>query len=211
MKLLLLISGGIDSPVAGALALEKKHALSAIHFHNHPFTDSANKEKAISAVEILVRKFKKPINLYIINHGKSLVEIAKNCDRKLNCVLCRRMMLRVSEKIAELENCSALLTGESLAQVASQTLWNLQAEHSATKMQIVRPLLGLDKLEIERLGRDFGTFDNSIRPALCCNIVPSQPSTHSRIEQVEAEEKKMNLQEIVQNSLNSKELLQIKP
>src|SRR3989344_2525439 len=211
MKLLLLISGGIDSPVAGALALHAKHSLAAVHFHNAPFTDEKNKEKAIDALKILSKNFKKPINLYIINHGKSLVEIAKNCDRKLNCVLCRRMMLRVSEKIAELENCSALLTGESLAQVASQTLWNLQAEHSATKMQIVRPLLGLDKLEIERLGRGFGTFDNSIRPALCCNIVPSQPSTHSRIEQVEAEEKKMNLQEIVQNSLNSKELLQIKP
>lgn len=211
MKLLLLISGGIDSPVAGALALQQKFELSAVHFHNHPFTDEKNKQKAIDALRILSKRFNKPINLYIINHGKSLVEIAKNCDRKLNCVLCRRMMLRVAEKIAEQENCKALLTGESLAQVASQTLWNLQAEHSATNLQIVRPLLGLDKLEIERLGREFGTFDNSIRPALCCTIVPSQPSTHAKTQYVESEEKKLNLQEIVQNALNSKELIEIKP
>jgi len=210
MRILILISGGIDSPVAGALALQAKHLLTAVHFHNAPFTDEKSRQKAIEAVQILSKKFKKNINLYIINHGKSLVEIAKNCDRKLNCVLCRRMMLRVSEKIAELENCKALLTGESLAQVASQTLWNLQAEHSATRLQIVRPLLGLDKLEIERLGREFGTFNASIKPAMCCSIVPSQPSTHARLEQVESEEKKINLQEIVQNALNSKELVEIK-
>ena len=119
-------------------------------------------------------------------------------------------MLRVSEKIAELENCGALLTGECLAQVASQTLWNLQAEHSATRLQIIRPLLGLDKLEIERLGREFGTFNNSIKPAMCCSIVPSQPSTHASVEKAEFEEKKLNLQEIVENALNSKEVIEIK-
>lgn len=209
MRLLLLISGGIDSPVAGALALKQKHELFAVHFHNKPFTDELNRQKAIDALKILARLGKKPIKLYIINHGLALVEIAKNCERKLNCVLCRRIMLRVASKIAEREKCGALLTGESLAQVASQTLWNLQAEHSASSKQIARPLLGMDKSEIVELAREFGTFDNSIRPAMCCSIVPSQPATHSSQEQAEAEEKKLDLEAIVQKALESAEILEI--
>ncbi|MDO8647730.1 MAG: 7-cyano-7-deazaguanine synthase [Candidatus Diapherotrites archaeon] len=210
MKLLLLISGGIDSPVAGALALKAKHELVAVHFHNTPFTDELNKQKAIDALKILAKKFGKTIKLYIIPHGFSLTSIAKNCDRKMNCVLCRRIMLRVASRIAEQEGCGALLTGESLAQVASQTLWNLEAEHSAASKIIVRPLLGMDKSEITELAREFGTFSNSIKPALCCTIVPSQPATHSSLERAELEEKKLDLEAIVQKAFEGKEVIEIK-
>jgi len=211
MRMLLLISGGIDSPVAGALALKAGHEIAAVHFHNKPFTDELNRQKAMDALQILAKIFNKPIRLYIINHGLALVEIARNCERKMNCVLCRRIMLRVASRIAEQEKCEALLTGESLAQVASQTLWNLQAEHSASSKTIVRPLLGMDKSEITRLAQEFGTFNNSIKPAMCCSIVPSQPATHASIGQAEGEEKKLDLDAIVQKALESTEVIDIKP
>jgi len=211
MKMLLLISGGIDSPVAGALALREGHELCAVHYNNYPFTDEKNTEKAKKNAQNIAGLFKKKIAFYSVKHGPNLSAIGKNCDRHINCILCRRMMFRIAEKIAEKEGCKALLTGENLAQVASQTLWNLAAEKSATKMQIVRPLLCLDKEQIISLAKEFETFKTSIERALCCTIVPKKPSTMAKKIFVEEEEKKMRIQELVEKAVEGAEKIIILP
>ncbi len=211
MKLLLLMSGGIDSPVAGAIAQKAGHELCAVHFHNYPFTDEKNREKAFKNLQRLADSSGKKIRLYTVRHGPALTEIAKKCDRKMNCVLCRRLMFRISQGIAEKEGCRALLTGESLAQVASQTLWNLAAERTATGMLVVRPLLGMDKTEIIEMARKFGTFETSTETSLCCTIVPKKPSTMSRLEAAEREEARIPVHEITQRAVRGAEISEIEP
>jgi len=148
-KILSLVSGGIDSAVASVLALEQGLDIEILHFETRPLGNARGLEKTKKLARLLEKKFGKKIKVMVAPHGPTLFEIAKNCERKYACVLCRRMMMRIASRIAKKQGCSALLTGESLGQVASQTLFNLNAEHSASKMPIMRPLLGMDKLEIE--------------------------------------------------------------
>lgn len=206
MKLLSLISGGIDSPVSTYLLLKKANII-AVYFDNQPFTDERQLNKAIELIKHLEKISKKKIKIYIVNHGKSQVIFAKNCNRNIHCLLCRRMMFRIAEKIAKKENAKFLLTGESLGQVASQTLTNIKVESQAVKIPILRPLIGFDKIEIEKIAKKIGTYNISISPGLCCTIVPKKPRTSGRLEEVLREEGKVEIEKMVDFAINSARIL----
>lgn len=206
MKLLSLISGGIDSPVSTYLML-KKADIIAVHFDNQPFTDKNQMNKAIELVRHLEKITNKKIKIYIIAHGKNQLNFVKNCKRNLNCLFCRRMMFRVAEKIAKKEVAKFLLTGESLGQVASQTLTNIKVESRAIKIPILRPLIGFDKIEIERIAKKIGTYEISISPGLCCTIVPNKPRTSAKLEDVLREEEKVDIEKMVEDAVENAMIL----
>ncbi|MFA4854991.1 MAG: asparagine synthase-related protein [archaeon] len=203
LKVVALLSGGIDSAAAVGLALEQGLDVVALHYCTVPFADERSEKKARDVAEHLEKRFGRKIKLVIVPFGKVLAEIAKNCERKFNCVLCRRMMLRIAEKLAKEEGASALLSGESLGQVASQTLPNLSAEAGAAKIPIIRPLLGMDKLEIEAIAKRMGTFEISILPSSCCSI-PEKPSTAAKKAVIEEFEKKLPVQRLVLEAFNAR-------
>lgn len=209
MKALCLISGGIDSPVATHLMLQKGLDLSFVHFNNWPFTD----EKPIEKVKLLLQKLKKnneTFKLYVVPHGQHAQQaILKNCDRHYSCVLCRRMMFRVSEKIAEMDGAEALVTGENLGQVASQTLHNLVAESNTLKIPVLRPLLTYDKQDIINIAREIGTFEPSTMKSMCCNVTPKKPATKSMIEKIESEEKKMDVEKLVSDAVSGVNTIEV--
>lgn len=208
-KIVSLLSGGIDSPVALALALEQGCEAVAVHFQNYPFSDRKGEEKAKTIAGILAKRFKTKIKFVLAPHGETHKAILQNCETRYSCVLCRRFMLRIASKIAEQENASALLTGESLGQVASQTLHNLAAEKAAATVPVLRPLLGLDKIEIEKLAKKFGTYNKSIEPGLCCSAVPEKPATQARKEAIEENEKKLDVNALVEKASEKKEVFWI--
>jgi thiamine biosynthesis protein ThiI len=202
MKLLSLISGGIDSPVATYLMLNQGAEIDMIHFDNRPFTDDGQFNKTKALVEHLKKLSKKEIKTYIVPHKENHIVFGKHCKRNLHCVLCRRMMFRISEKLAKSKKAETLLTGESLGQVASQTLRNIKTESQAVNIPILRPLIGLDKIEIEAIAKEIGTYEISILPGMCCTIVPKRPSTYSNLDTVLEEEAKIDIEELVETSLN---------
>ncbi len=198
-KAIALISGGIDSPVATYLMMQKGVEVIALHMDNRPFTDDKYVEKAIALVRKLEQITGKKIKMYLAPHGISQLEFAKKCRTNLECVLCRRMMFRVARRVAEIEGAGAIITGESLGQVASQTLQNIRTEYQAAEgALILRPLIGLDKGEIIEIAKKIGTFDLSIQPGLCCTIVPEKPATRAKLGDVLEEEKKLEMDAMVE-------------
>jgi thiamine biosynthesis protein ThiI len=201
VKALSLISGGIDSPVATHLILKRGLEMSAVHFDNRPFTDDKQLEKTKLLVSRLEELHGKTIPFYIVPFKETHIAFGKNCKKNLHCVLCRRMMLRISEKIAKKEAAEALLTGESLGQVASQTLKNIRVESQAVEIPIIRPLIGLDKLEIESIAKKIDTYELSILPGMCCSMVPKKPSTYSQLKRVLEEEKMVDIENLTEEAL----------
>ena len=197
MRGLLLLSGGIDSIVAGYL-MSKKIKISAVHFDNKPFTGDSELDKTKELCKKVGIK-----KLFIVKHGEYQKEVMKNCNRKFQCVMCRRMMFRVSEELARKEGFDFLITGENLAQVASQTLKNLKACDKASSLVILRPLLCYDKNDIIKIARQINTYNISTLPGVCCMAVPSHPATKANIEYVEKEEEKLEIKQLVKNALNS--------
>ena len=208
MKVVALISGGIDSPVAAYLMLKKDLEVIALHLDNRPFTDEKQMNKTITQVEKLKEVTKKEIKTYVVPHGDNQLEFAKNCKRNLECVLCRRMMLRIAEKISEKEGAFAIVTGESLGQVASQTLRNIKVESQAINIQVIRPLIGFDKIEIEAIAKKIGTYEISILPGLCCTIVPDKPSTAAHLYRVLDEEKKIDIDAMLESCVKKAVVMQ---
>ncbi|MBW3013897.1 hypothetical protein KY335_01495 [Candidatus Woesearchaeota archaeon] len=170
----------------------------AVHFSNKPFTD----EKPQQLAENLLKKIGVE-KLYIADHGFSQADFLKHAEHKYICIFCRRMMLRVAEKIAEKEGCDFLVTGENLGQVASQTLDNLSVTDSAIKIRIVRPLLGMDKREIIDIATEIGTFEISKEPSICCNVVPKHPVTKCNIERIEEQEAKIDIKRLLDERMKN--------
>jgi thiamine biosynthesis protein ThiI len=179
-----------------------------VHFDNRPFTDDNAYEKVLTLVRALASDHRP--KFYVVPHGREAqVLIGRKAQRKLGCVLCRRVMLHVASALALRHGYDALLTGESLGQVASQTLLNLWVEEPAAQVPVLRPLIGLDKQEIITIAREIGTFDISISPGLCCTIVPSRPATRARMKEILAAEKAIGIDEIIETELEGTRLVSI--
>lgn len=204
-KLVALVSGGIDSPVSAYLMMQKFEVV-ILHYDNSPYTTDENERRAMKVIRKLEDLANHKLKTYIVPHGHVLTAILKNCPRKLTCVLCRRMMFRVAEKIAEKENAKGLVTGEVLGQHATQTLQNLAVTDLAIQLPILRPLLTFDKNEIVELGRELGIYGEQIRPAGCCTAVPKRPRTKASMGEVLFAEDQLDIESLVKRSLENVDL-----
>lgn len=204
-----LVSGGIDSPVAAWLFIKRGCTPIFVFYDNYPFSDETTKKRALDIIKKLSEFApQRPAKVYIIPHGEDLADILRNCPRNLTCVLCRRMMYRVAEKVASLEGAEAIVTGEIIGEHASQTLRNLRVENDAlTEFSVLRPLAGMNKLEVERLAKKIGTFDTSASPASCCSASPNRPRTRARLEEVRKAERKLSIEDMVRRDIENVEVI----
>ncbi len=193
----MLMSGGIDSPVALYYMLRQGHEMVAVHMDNRPFTDDSPLEKVVDHLRALEAAFGRKVPLYVLPHGPTQITLMRNTDRHVGCVMCRRFMWRSAEKVAEREVASFLVTGEALGQVASQTLSNMRSATASVQLPIVRPLIGFDKQEIEAVAKAIGTYGISTRPGLCCQAVPDKPATRTNLVQILQEEDRLDVDQIV--------------
>lgn len=207
MKFVSLISSGIDSPVATYLLSKKTENMILVHGDDRPFTDDRELENFISIARHLKKKISGSVKAFIVPHGNALSSYKKNCANRFTCVFCKRMLVRYAEKIAERENAVAIIMGDSLGQVASQTLQNLRVVEQAVSLPILRPLIGLDKEDVIRIAKNIGTYDISILPSDGCTAVPSKPATRARLEDVLTEEKKIDVNKIVDQAIKNAELI----
>ena len=209
-KVVGLLSGGIDSPVASILAMKRGAAVTFVHFHSVPLTteESIDKVKQITTV---LSHYQSRIHLYLVALTPIQKEIMVKTKEKYRIILYRRFMFRIAEIIARKEKARALVTGESLGQVASQTLDNIAAIEAVSSMPILRPLIGLDKLEIINLAKDYGTYDISILPDQdCCSLfLPKSPATKAKKQFIEAEEENLAVDNFVQDAIDSIEIIKI--
>ncbi len=194
-KALLLISGGIDSPVAGKLALEKGYELEAIHFSQEPFTDDSAELKSLLLCKMLGLK-----EMIVVEAGEMLNEISKNSYREYYFVLMKRFMMQTAEKIAVRRGAKFLVTGESLGQVSSQTLSNLNNINQATKIEILRPVLFMSKQEIINKSREYGYFEASKGPEMCDALASGNAKTKSILSDVEKQEAYCKMNELVEKA-----------
>ena len=195
-KALLLLSGGIDSPVAGHLMAGRGLDVLAVHFSLEPITDDAAAVKSRKLAEKLGLS-----RLFVVTVGAAFAEIANACDRRLYFVISKRLMVRIAEGIAQREGCGYLITGESLGQVSSQTLQNLRAIDAASTMVVLRPLIGFDKEETVRVAREIGTYEISEGPEICDLLGPAHPATRASLQQVLAEEANLDIDRLVREGL----------
>ena len=199
-----LMSGGIDSPVAAYLMMKRGCRVTFIHFHSHPFVSRASAEKAEElAAHLTAWQFRS--RLFLIGFGEAQRAIVLGAPAPLRVVLYRRMMLRIACEIARRERALALVTGESMGQVASQTLRNLTTIESASDLPIFRPLIGFDKVEIIDRARALGTYPISIQPDEdCCSLfVPKHPDVDARPETVRKAEEKLDLAALMKTALDA--------
>jgi thiamine biosynthesis protein ThiI len=202
-----LLSGGIDSPVAAHRLMRRGCRVLFAHFHGFPFLDGTSCTKAVALAQALTR-FEYDSRLYLIPFGEIQRDVVVNAPAALRVVLYRRLMVRIAEQIAHRERAKALVTGESLGQVASQTLDNLAVIEEAVGMPVLRPLIGCDKEEIVQQARALGTYDISIVPDQdCCRLfIPQHPATVSRLEEVQAVEAGLEIERLVQKGLERMEV-----
>ncbi len=219
-RVLCLISGGIDSPVAAYMMGKKGCSIDYVFFYNEPYASIREKEIAEACARQVSRKLGQAAKaapkvrngsgrFFLVQHGPVLREILTKCPRRLQCVLCRRMMLRVSEKIAKKSGSKALVTGDSLGQVASQTLDNLAVISRAVKIPILRPLLGFDKTETTKIADSIGTYQFS-KHHKCCGITPIKPRTKARLYEAKDAEKMLNIKKLVQEAFRNKKMIVLK-
>ena len=201
-KAMSLLSGGIDSPVASFYGMQRGIKIIFLHFTSYPFTEQASIEKVKKIVKIL-NKFQFQSNLYLIPFLNIQKEILLKTKAKLRVVLYRRFMFKIAEVLAEKEKIKALITGESVGQVASQTLENIGVIQETIKSLVLRPLIGMDKEDIIKKGKEIGTFDVSILPAQdCCQrFLPKHPETRANLKEVKEEEKKLDVKGLVKEAI----------
>lgn len=209
-KAALLLSGGIDSPVAGYMCAKRGVDICAVYFHAFPFTGEAAKQKVVELSKILsgyVGKF----NLHVVHFTQIQEEIYKKCPHEQLTIIMRRYMMDIAQRIAKKEGALALITGESIGQVASQTLNSLACTDDVADMPVFRPLIGMDKIEIIEIARKIGTYETSILPYEdCCTIfVAKHPTTRPDIEQIKNSEEVLNKEELILSALEKTEIIQI--
>lgn len=197
-RVIALLSGGIDSPVAAYRMMRRGCQVSFVHFHGAPFLDRRTQEKAREIVKLLTR-YQYTSRLYLVPFGEAQQEVVVNTPAPYRVLLYRRLMARIAEHLASLEGAKALVTGESLGQVASQTLENLTVIEEAVKLPLLRPLIGMDKEEITEQAKEIGTYEISIQPDQdCCTLfVPRHPATRATMDDIGRAEMTLDLDRLV--------------
>ena len=203
-KAAVLISGGIDSPVASYMMAKRGIDLTAIHFASPPYTSQRAEDKVAALLE-KVAAYANRIEMVTVPFTKIQEEIKEKCPEDLFTVVMRRFMMEISEKIAKKHKCLALITGESLGQVASQTIEAINCTNSATKLPVFRPLIGMDKDEIVSISRKIDTFDISIKPYEdCCTVfTPKHPKTKPTIEDLISAESKLDKEKLINEAVEN--------
>lgn len=209
-KALLLLSGGIDSPVAGHLMMKRGVQLEMIHFHSPPFTSERAKQKVLDVTNVLTQ-YGGAINVHLVPFTKLQQEIFKQTPERYGMTIMRRMMLRISEAVCERENILAMITGESLGQVASQTLASLHSINDVTNLPVLRPLISTDKEHIIEHAKTIGTYDISIRPYEdCCTVfVPKAPVTNPKRDKIRAFEANFDYEDLLLEAVDGIETIRI--
>jgi len=211
-KAMLLLSGGIDSPVAGYMMAKRGLNIDAVHFESFPYTSERAKEKVLQLAR-LVSVYSGSIYVHVISLTHIQEELKRLCDEEYFTLLLRRFMMRLAEKTANRNKCHALITGESLGQVASQTLAALNVTDSVVNMPVFRPCIGMDKEEIITVSRKINTFETSILPYEdCCTVfTPKHPKTRPEISQVLEQEKKLDIEALEKEAMESLQTVKIEP
>ena len=209
---LLLLSGGIDSPVAGFQMAKRGMTLEALHFHSFPYTSEKAKQKVLKLAKIL-SEYVGNIKIHVVKFTKVQEEIHKHCDGDYMITLMRRIMMRVAEKIAVKNGLKAIVTGESLAQVASQTIESITVTNAVIEnLPVLRPLIGFDKDEIMKIANKIKTYETSILPYEdCCTVfLPEHPIIKPRMQNVLKQESFLNIDELVEDCVNNEEIIETK-
>jgi thiamine biosynthesis protein ThiI len=207
-----LISGGIDSPVAAWLLIRKGVDPVFAYFDNYPLCDQAAEGIALDTIRRLCESAGvRNVRVYVISHSLDLQEILSKCPAKFACMLSRRMMFRVAEQIAIKENCQAIVTGDAIGQKASQTVQNIvAADCVVSQVQVLRPLVGMNKLQIERYAKRIGTYEISIRPGVAsCGVPTKNPSTSAKRDRLNEIEKALEVQDMVRRAIENARILTV--
>lgn len=211
-KGLLLLSGGIDSPVAGYLMAKRGMTLEALHFHSYPYTSEQAKDKVIKLAKLLC-EYVGEIKLHIVSFTRVQEEIHKRCKSEFMITIMRRIMMRVAERLCKANNLGAIVTGESLGQVASQTMQSMTVTGNVVKeLPVFRPCIAMDKEDIIAISKDIDTYDTSILPYEdCCTVfLPKNPVIKPTIKQAEQEESYLNIDSLVEECINREEVITIR-
>lgn len=211
-KAMLLLSGGIDSPVAGWMIAKRGVEVDAVHFYSYPYTSERAKEKVIDLSKILA-SYTFRVNLHVVPFTDIQLQINDRCPAELMTVIMRRIMMQISQRIAQKVGAMALITGESLGQVASQTMHALHATNAVAEMPVFRPLIGMDKNEVIEIARKIGSFETSILPYEdCCTVfVAKHPKTKPRMDEILEAEKALELENLIEVAIENTEVLKITP
>lgn len=206
---MLLLSGGIDSPVAGYSMAKRGVKIFAVHYHSFPYTSEQAKEKVIELAEIISAYCGK-IKLFVVPFTEIQYAIKENCPIEYMITLMRRFMMRIAEKLAKQNECGAIITGESLGQVASQTMESINVTNSVVSMPVFRPLIGMDKTEIIEVSKKINAFNTSILPYEdCCTVfLPKNPVIRPKIEHALAYEELLNVEQLIDDAIASTEIVE---
>jgi thiamine biosynthesis protein ThiI len=200
-KAVYLVSGGTDSPVAAYLGICSGWKPVFVYFDNAPFTGADTKERALRTIERVTRVTGVKGETIIVPHGRDLEVIVGRCKRNFSCLLCKRMMYRKAERIADQHGCGVIVTGEILGEQASQTLRNLILDSTVVRTPILRPLLGMNKLEVEGIAKEIGTFEISTSRAQPCSATAVKARTRAKPEELEREEGKIPVEELLEEGV----------
>lgn len=207
----LLMSGGIDSPVAGFLTMKRGVILECVHFYSFPYTGELAKQKVVDLCRILTG-FGGGIRLHIVPFTEIQKEIFEKCPNGELTIIMRRFMMRIADTIAQNNGCDALITGESIGQVASQTLNSLNCTNTVTSLPVIRPVICFDKQEIIEVAKDIKTYETSILPYEdCCTVfTPKRPVTNPKLYRIEASEKVLDAESLIDRAIHDTEVMIIK-
>jgi thiamine biosynthesis protein ThiI len=208
-KVIYLVSGGIDSPVAAFLGISKGWKPVFLHFDTSPFIGEGAKARAIETVRRVEEVTGVVGETLVVPHRQDLAMIVERCMRSFSCLLCKRMMYRKAGRIAEREGCRGIVTGEILGEQASQTLRNLVLDSAVVDVPVVRPLLGMNKLEVEAIAKRIGTFSISTSYQGSCAAAAVKARTRAREEELAREEAKLPIQDLVDAGLRG--VAKVKP
>ncbi len=203
MKAIVLFSSGIDSPIAAYLSSKKGVGLIGLNFYNKILDEKYVKDLTELAKLVGIKK------LYFADHSVSHKAYTDNCNPRYQCIFCKRIMVRVADKLCEKNNCDFIITGDNIAQVATQTIPNLEVVSSLAKNKILRPLLTFDKNEIIKIARKTGTYEINLKFKGGCPFLPDKPATRSTVEKIKREEDKIDVDNLINEIIKNIKIVEV--